>query len=102
MTKRFLFKALAIMAVCAGFMTSAYAEEKTVNGRFGWQQDATGTWWKMTGGSGYLSDGWYWIDGNNGGDILMQVILTPGPDAYPGSGPDAGWYIYPDSPVLIG
>ena len=36
-----------------------------------------------------------------GCEILMQVILTPGPDAYPGSGPDAGWYIYPDSPVLI-
>ena len=101
MTKRYLLRALAIMAVCAGFMTSAYAEEKTVNGRFGWQQDATGTWWKMTGGSGYLSDGWYWIDGNNDGKVQCYYFDQNGYLVTNGTTPD-GYIVNEDGAWVDG
>ena len=60
------FKKLAVLASMVIMMAvttiSAYAAESRNDGT--WKQNQTGWWYEFVDGS-YLTNGWYWIDGNH-------------------------------------
>lgn len=59
------FKKIAVMAsmvvMMAASTISAQAAENRNDGT--WRQNATGWWYEFVDGS-YLTNGWYWVDGN--------------------------------------
>lgn len=60
------FKKLAVLAsmvvMMAATSISAYAAENRNDGV--WKQNETGWWYEFVDGS-YLTNGWYWVDGNH-------------------------------------
>ena len=60
------FKKLAVLASMVIMMVatsiSAYAAESINDGT--WKQNETGWWYEFVDGS-YLTNGWYWVDGNH-------------------------------------